>query len=118
MNEKTKKRNPIAVFLSGQMLTQESVIRHLPYLLFLAFLGLIYIANGYMAEASVRRMNALQQEIKELRSEQISMKSELNNTIIESELKKIIAQRQMGLEESVTPPKKLVVEPRKLKRIN
>ena len=82
-----KKENVLTAVLTGKLLTQDTVVKHLPYLLFLAFIALVYIANGYMAESSVRQINKLQQEIKELRSEQISIKSELNNTIIESELK-------------------------------
>lgn len=117
-NDKVKKQNPFAAIMSGSMLTQDSVVKHLPYALFLAFLGLVYIANGYMAESSVRQINKTQQEIKELRSEQISMKSELNNTIIESELKKIIDNRGMGLVESFDPPKKIVVKSSELKKIN
>ncbi len=122
MSQKEKKSeskgNPIAALLSGRLLTQDAVIKHLPYLLFMAFIGLIYIANGYLAESSVRKINRTQQEIKELRSEQISMKSELNNTIIESELMKIIQQRNMGLDESYDPPKKIVLESSQLEEIN
>ncbi len=116
--QNTKKSNPIAMLLSGRLLTQEAVVKNLPYLLFLAFIGIVYIANGYLAEASVRKINTTQQEIKELRSEQISIKSELNNTIIESELKKIIAARKMGLEESIDPPKKIIVENEEIESIN
>lgn len=116
--KKEKKQNPVAALLSGNLLTQDTVVKHLPYLLFLSFLGLVYIANGYLAESSVRRINKIQLEIKELRSEQISIKSELNNTIIESELKKIIAGREMGLNESFEPPKKIVVESSEMEDIN
>ncbi|MEX2597160.1 MAG: FtsL-like putative cell division protein [Salibacteraceae bacterium] len=116
--DKESRANPIALILSGRLLTQDNVVKNLPYLLFLAFIGLIYIANGYMAESSVRSINRIQQEIKELRSEQISMKSELNNTIIESELKKIIASRKLGLNESIEPPKKIIIEKEKAKSIN
>lgn len=122
MSQKEKrnesKSNPIAALLSGRLLTQEAVIKHLPFLLFVAFIGLVYIANGYLAESSVRKINRTQQEIKELRSEQISMKSELNNTIIESELMKIIQQRNMGLDESYDPPKKIVLQSSELEEIN
>lgn len=116
--KKTKKQNPIAAILSGSLLTQDAVVKHLPYMLFLAFLGLVYIANGYLAESSVREINRTQQEIKELRSEQISMKSELNNTIIESELKKIIAAREIGLQESIDPPKKILLDADEMEEIN
>ncbi|HAQ71402.1 FtsL-like putative cell division protein [Salibacteraceae bacterium] len=117
-NKNESKSNPIAALLSGRLLTQDAVIRHLPFLLFVAFIGLVYIANGYLAEASVRKINLTQQEIKELRSEQISMKSELNNTIIESELMKIIQERNMGLDESYDPPKKIILESSQLDQIN
>lgn len=122
MSQKEKrnesKSNPIAALLSGRLLTQDAVIKHLPFLLFVAFIGLVYIANGYLAESSVRKINRTQQQIKELRSEQISMKSELNNTIIESELMKIIQQRNMGLDESYDPPKKIILESSQLEQIN
>ena len=115
---KKKRQNPIVAVLTGSLLTQDSVVRHLPYMLFLAFFGLVYIANGYLAESSVREINRSQQQIKELRSEQISMKSELNNTIIESELIKIIAQRDLGLMESFDPPKKIILENTEMDEIN
>lgn len=115
---KRKKQNPVVDVLTGRVLSQDVVIGHLPYMLFLAFLGIVYIANGYLAESSVREINRLQNEIKELRSEQISIKSELNNTIIESELKEIIARRNMGLVESFEPPKKITLEESEIEEIN
>lgn len=116
--KKEKKQNAFAALMSGSLLTQDSIIKHLPFMLFLSFLALVYIANGFWAESSVREINRMQQEIKELRSEQISIKSELNNTIIESELKKIIDDRALGLEESIDPPKKILVETSDLEDIN
>ncbi len=116
--KKEKKQNAFAALMSGNLLTQDVVVRHLPFTLFLAGLGLVYIANGYLAESLVRSISKTQIEIKELRSEQISIKSELNNTIIESELKKIISDRSMGLEESFDPPKKIEVSTKELKSIN
>lgn len=116
--KKERKLNPFAALISGSLFAQDVMIKHLPFILFLAILGLTYIANGYLAESLVRKISKTQLEIKELRSEQISMKSELNNTIIESELKKIISDRNMGLEESFEPPKKIEVESSQLRRIN
>lgn len=115
---KEPSRNIVAMLLSGRLLTQDAVVKHLPYLLFLAFIGILYIANGYLAESSVRKINIIQQEIKELRSEQISIKSELNNTLIESELNKIIQERSLGLTESFDPPKKIILETSEIEEIN
>ncbi|MDP4663344.1 MAG: FtsL-like putative cell division protein [Salibacteraceae bacterium] len=116
--KKEKKQNAFAALMSGNLLTQDVVVKHLPFTLFLAGFGLVYIANGYLAESLVRSISKTQIEIKELRSEQISIKSELNNTIIESELKKIISDRSMGLEESFDPPKKIEVSSKELNSIN
>ncbi len=116
--EAKKKSNPVVDVLTGRLLSQDAVIKHLPYLLFMVFLGIVYIANGYLAESSVRKINKLQNQIKELRSEQISIKSELNNTIIESELKEIISEREMGLVESFEPPKKITLEESEMEDIN
>ena len=116
--EEKKRSNPFMDVVTGRVLSQDAVIRHLPYILFLVFLGIVYIANGYLAESSVRKINRLEKEIEELRSEQISIKSELSNTIIESELKEILSERQMGLVESFEPPKKITLEESEMEEIN
>ena len=65
---KPKKQNAFIALMSGKLITQDTVVRHLPYALFLAGIGLVYIANGYLAESLVRRISKTQLEIKELLS--------------------------------------------------
>ncbi|MEM9023206.1 MAG: FtsL-like putative cell division protein [Bacteroidota bacterium] len=96
--------------LNGNFLTREEVVRHLPYLLFLAFLSLIYIANGYLAEGSVRDINRLENELKERKSEYITTKSDLMYKSKQSELAKMMGEHNMDLKESSVPPKKIVVD--------
>lgn len=43
--------------INGNFLTKDDVLRHLPFLMFLCLLALVYIANGYMAEDTVRKLN-------------------------------------------------------------
>ena len=111
-NEKNGKNvvRSFAGILNGNILTREGVVRHLPYLLFLAFLALIYISNGYLAEDTVRNLNRVDNELKELRSEYITTKSDLMYKSKQSHIAKIIAQKQLGLKESYYPPKKIVVK--------
>lgn len=96
--------------ISGNFLSGEDVLKHLPYLLFLAIAGLLYIANGYYAEETVRKLNKSEGELKELRSEYISTKSELMYKSKQSEVVKIIEEKGLGLKESLMPPKKITVE--------
>lgn len=100
---------PVVDVLSGNFLAGDKVVRNLPYTLFLVFLALVYIANGYLAEDTVRKINRVGNELKELRSEFITTKSDLMSTTKQSELAKIIEERGLGLEESYDPPKKIVV---------
>lgn len=109
--EKTPANSPAAKklmrFLDGSFMTKENVVDMLPFLLFISLIGIIYIGNRYYSEKNVFKMNAISNELKELRSEYITTKSELMFKSKQSEVAKAIAET--GLKESVVPPKKIVV---------
>lgn len=94
--------------LGGEFLTNDTSLRQLPFLLFVMFLGIVYIANVYYAEANIRNISNLKNEIKELRFEYISTKSKLMQLSKQSELVKLL--RKQGLKESTMPPYKIVVK--------
>ncbi len=93
--------------VTGNIFTRESVIKTVPYFLFLSFLAIVYISNGYYAEDTVRALNNVNNELKELSSEYISTKSELMFRSKQSEVAR--ALEPYGIKESVTPPKKIIV---------
>lgn len=114
VEEKAPKKNrkvsrSVATVLSGEFLSGETVVNNLGYLLFLVFLALVYIGNGYRAQALVREIDKVEKEVKELRSEYITTSSELMYTTKQSELVKIINAKGLGLEESVVPPGKIEI---------
>lgn len=91
--------------LGGSFLAKDSSIRFLPFLLFLTFLGLIYISNIYYAEENIRKIDDLKNELKELRYEYISTHTKLMHISKQSELAKRL--EVLGLKESTTPPYKI-----------
>mgnify|MGYP005843933997 CR=1 FL=1 len=93
--------------VTGNILTRESAVKSVPFFLFLSFLAIVYISNGYYAEDTVRALNNVNNELKELSSEYISTKSELMFRSKQSEVAR--ALEPYGIKESVTPPKKIVV---------
>jgi len=105
----SKVMRPMLQFVSGNFLVKEDVMDRLPYILFLVFMGLVYIANGYMAQDTVRKISKTSSELKELRSEFITIQSDLMYTTKQSELVKILEERDLGLVESTDPPRKLVL---------
>jgi hypothetical protein len=88
--------------------TTDLVFGNFSYLLFLGFLGIVYIANAHFAEKSVRRIQLLQREIKELKWEYTSIKSETMYKSMQSQMNENLAPIGLGLERS--GPKIIVVE--------
>jgi hypothetical protein len=102
-----KKKVRIKEIIDGTFLVRENMIRQLPYLLFLTFLGIIYIGNRFHAEHMVRKIDDLKIEVDNLRSEQITTTSELMNISRPSEVAALVESKGLGLKESMEPPKKI-----------
>lgn len=83
----------------------------IPYIFFLTLIALIYIANSYYAERTVRDIDAVTKELRTLRTEYITGKSELMIVSKQSEVARSVASQ--GLKESVEAPKKIIVAPKK-----
>jgi hypothetical protein len=105
--EKPGRKVRLGELIDGTILVRENMIRQLPYLLFLTFLGVIYIGNRFHAEKMVRQINDLKTEVGNLRAEQITITSELMNISRPSEVASLVESKGLGLKESLEPPKKL-----------
>lgn len=98
--------------IDGSLLTIRSVIKQIPYILFLVFLAIVYIANRNHAEKIIRQLTSLRTEVKDLRSEQITTASELMNLSRPSNVESLIEERGLELSESKVPPLKIVKKKR------
>ncbi len=105
--EKEKPAFKIRELLDGTILVRENVLRQLPFVLFLTFLGILYIGNRFHAERMVRKISEMKTEVGNLRSEEITITSELMNISRPSEVAALVASKNMGLKESMVPPKKI-----------
>ena len=100
-------RKYIRFFGLFNIMKTENLLRSMPFIFFLTFIAIIYIANSYMAEKTIRRIDSMNKELKTLRSEHISGKSELMFRSKQSEVAREVAT--LGIKESVEAPKKIVV---------
>lgn len=98
----------ISTVVTGNFLTREEIVRQLPFILFLMVVGLFYIANNYYAERTLRDINTVTNQIKELRSEYVTSKSDLMFISKQSEVAK--ASLPIGIKESLVPPIKLQLQ--------
>lgn len=98
----------ISSVFSGTFLSSDKTLKHLPFILFLALVAIFYIANGYYADDKIREVNKISNQLKELRSEYISTKSDLMFASKQSEVAK--SAESIGLKEPVVPPTKIEVD--------
>lgn len=84
------------------------ILKNLPFILFLGLLAIVYIANAHYSEKKVRQIQQLQNEVKELRWNYMSIKSELMYNAKRSEVVK--EGKALNLRLPRTGPKKIVVK--------
>ncbi|HEX6430196.1 MAG TPA: FtsL-like putative cell division protein [Niastella sp.] len=82
------------------------IVKNIPFFLFLAVLAIVYIYNGHYADNTVRSINKVNRELKELQYEYKTLKSEVMFRSKQSELAKAV--QPLGLKELVVPPAVLV----------
>ncbi|MNJ97646.1 hypothetical protein D3C87_153990 [compost metagenome] len=95
------------LFVEGAV-SKETATDMLPYLIFLCVLGMVYIANSHMAVKSIRDIDRLSKEVKELSWEYKSLKADLMFKSKMTEVAKKVDT--LGLEELIEPPKKIIVQ--------
>lgn len=86
-------------------ISREKMLKQIPFALFIVLLLLVHIWNAHNVEKVIRKTDKLNREIKELRSEYISVLSELMS---ESKQSKVAAKLDtLGIKELTTPPFKI-----------
>ncbi len=86
-------------------ISREGMLKQVPFGLFIVLLLLIHIWNAHNVEKTIRKTDTLNREIKELRSEYISILSQLMS---ESKQSTIAAKLDtLGIKELTTPPFKI-----------
>src|SRR5438876_8820310 len=85
-----------------RLLNYQSIVKQVPFFLFLAMLAVLYIYNGHYADKTIRNINRTAKDVKELRYEYTAVKSEVMFQSKPSELVKAV--EPLGLKELVLSP--------------
>lgn len=100
--------------LNGSFLTKEAVLGNMKFILFCAGLMLAYIGYGYWTERTVRELDKTNSELKEMRSEYLTVRSHLEQAQQQSHVAGDISA--LGLKESKTPPMRITVDEDQLEK--
>ncbi|MCP4314096.1 MAG: hypothetical protein GY790_22820 [Bacteroidetes bacterium] len=94
--------------IDGNVLTRKTVIKQSRFILLLVLVAFLSIANRNHAEKTVIRLSRLQSDVKELRAQSITISSDLVRISRQSEVVRLVNRYELGLEENLEPPKKLI----------
>ena len=109
VSEKRKKKVSVREVLNGRILESEWLRRN-RILLFVIFLMLLTnISVRYKSEKVIREMTALEDSLRELRSESISIAAEVMKLSRPSQIIDRVKKSGLDLETSKEPPKKIYV---------
>jgi hypothetical protein len=99
--ERDRKKNPRTLGFK-RWLNYQSIVKQVPFFLFLALLAVIYIYNGHYADRTIRDINQTAKDVKELQYEYKNVKSEVMFRSKQSELVKAV--EPLGLKELMVAP--------------
>ncbi|MBD1387641.1 hypothetical protein IDJ75_20315 [Mucilaginibacter rigui] len=95
-------------FLRNGVVTTDAATSALPFIFYVAFLGMLYIGNRHLSENNIRDIDKISKEVKELSWEYKSSKADLafKSTLTE------VAKRvdTLGIKEANQPPQKITVK--------
>ena len=95
--------------LDGNVLTRKAVLKQTRFILLLVAIAFLSIANRNQAEKKVIHLNRLQSDVKEMRAKSITISSDLVKISRQSEVVRLVNRYELGLEENLEPPKKLIL---------
>ncbi|WP_411030384.1 FtsL-like putative cell division protein [Spongiimicrobium sp. 3-5] len=94
--------------LKGKFLVSGDAPKNWLFIVFASFLATIMIASSHSADRKVHKLAALNEEVRELRSQFVDARSDVQRLKLESTIVQTVENE--GLFPSETPPKKIKVK--------
>ncbi|WP_445382853.1 FtsL-like putative cell division protein [Robiginitalea sp. IMCC43444] len=101
----------LVAILKGTFLVSGDATRNWMLIVFFSLLATVMIASSHAADRKVHQIAALSEEVKQLRSEFVEIRSQAQRLKLESAIREAVAQA--GLLPAETPPRKIIVAAKK-----
>jgi len=95
--------------ISGTVISDSIILKDVRYSALIVLLAIIFIANRFNAERVERDISALDQEVRDMRAESLSVSADLGSVSRQSEITDLVTERGLGLEALREPPYRIVV---------
>ncbi len=93
--------------LKGKFLVSDDAPKNWLFIIFVSFLATVMIGSSHSADKKVHQIAALNEEVKELRSEFVDVRSDVQKLKLESKITEVLSVKE--LYPSEVPPKKIKV---------
>lgn len=100
-------KNFFTMMLTEGVISKDLATHMIPFVVFIAFLAMMYIGNRHFAENNIRDIDKLSKEVKELSWDFKTLKADLMLKSTQTEVAKEVDT--LGLIEPNEPPKKIVI---------
>ena len=94
----------------GGILSRESVVRQIPFILFLFVLLVFYIGNQYQGAKIMKEVVKLEARVKVLKAESTTITFERMELSKQSEVVRLVEEHGLELKQAVVPPYKISID--------
>jgi hypothetical protein len=107
--KKKKKENRFSIIyiLGGGLLKEDFIVRHTRMIVLVVILLFFFIGNRYTCMQKLREIDRLQQQLRDVRFEALSISSELTGNSRQSQIELLIEEQGIELEVAKNPPYEL-----------
>jgi|SRR5690606_21520903 len=100
-------RSFVQSLFTSDWFSSSTFVGYIPFIAFVGLLAILYIANRHFAERTVREIDRLGKEVKEMNWDYKSLSADLMKLTTQTEIAKRVDS--LGLKERTEPPKKIRV---------
>jgi cell division protein FtsL len=104
---KKKKRISLMYILGGGILKEDFVVKHTKMIVLIVILLFFYISNRYTCMIRIREIDRLQEQLKDVKFEALSVSAQLTGNTRPSQVEELVKRQGLDLEKAKTPPYKL-----------
>lgn len=94
--------------ISGEFLMKDFIMSNVPYITFVALLGLLLVSKGYYAKQLVREINQNQEQLDAVTTDYVELKAKLEEETMRSNLLERL--KKNGLIETTDPVKVIRIQ--------
>lgn len=104
--KKEKRFSPLYV-LGGGILKEDFILKHTKMIVLIVVLVFFFIGNRYTCMRKLKEIDRLQQQLRDVRFEALSISSELTGNSRQSQIELLIEEQGIDLEVAKQPPYEL-----------